>query len=159
VRGKLDRWRALPGHERWLLVRLAVLLPAIGAALRCLGVRRTCLLLRGRVASAGAPSTVPLDAQASAERLAHLVDVASRHGPYNATCLRRSLALRWLLRRRGMPAELRIGVARADQNVRAHAWVELAGRVVNDHASVVADYAAYEDLDRHLPRRVGVLAR
>lgn len=150
MRRKLERWRALPGNERWLLLRLAVLLPAMGAALRCLGVRRTFDLLRGEVASA--PSTVPLAAQATAARLARLIDIASRHGPYNATCLRRSLVLWWLLRRRGLPAALRIGVAKAEEQMRAHAWVELAGRVVNDRAAVAADYAVYEALDRHLPR-------
>ena len=153
---KLDRWRALPADERRLLLGLALLLPAIGGALRCLGVRRTYRLLGGPVASAAVASTVPLAAQASAKRLAQLVDIASRRGPYNATCLRQSLVLWWLLRRRGLAAELRIGVAKEGEQVRAHAWVELAGRVINDRATVANDYAVYEDLDRHLPGRVGV---
>jgi len=153
---KLDRWRALPADERRLLLGLALLLPAIGGALRCLGVRRTYRLLGGPVASAAVASTVPLAAQASAKRLAQLVDIASRRGPYNATCLRQSLVLWWLLRRRGLAAELRIGVAKEGEQVRAHAWVEFAGRVINDRATVADDYAVYEDLDRHLPGRVGV---
>ena len=153
---KLDRWRALPADERRLLLGLALLLPAIGCALRCLGVRRTYRLLGGPVASAAVASTVPLAAQASAKRLAQLVDIASRRGPYNATCLRQSLVLWWLLRRRGLAAELCIGVAKEGEQVRAHAWVELAGRVINDRATVADDYAVYEDLDRHLPGRVGV---
>ena len=153
---RLDRWRALPADERRLLLGLALLLPAIGGALRCLGVRRTYRLLGRPVASAGVESTVPLAAQASAVRLGQLLDIASRHGPYSATCLRQSLSLWWLLRRRGLPAELRIGVAKGDAQLQAHAWVELAGRVINDRAAVADDYAAYHDLDRRLPRRVDV---
>jgi len=153
---KLERWRALPADERRLLLGLAVLLPAIGGALRCLGVKRTYRLLGGRAASAAVASTVPSAAQASAKRLAQLVDIASRRGPYNATCLRQSLALWWLLRRRGLPADLRIGVAKEAEKVRAHAWVELAGRVINDRATVADDYAVYENLDRHFPCRVEV---
>lgn len=154
---KLDQWRALPSGERWLLVQLAVLLPAIGSTLRWLGVRRTYRLLGGLGGSAGAASSVSASAQASAERLGQLIDIASRHGLYRATCLRRSLALWWLLRRRGLPVELRIGVARAKEQVQAHAWIELAGRVINDRSTVADDYAVYEDLDSYLPRRVDVL--
>jgi hypothetical protein len=153
---RLDRWRALPADERRLLLGLALLLPAIWGALRCLGVRRTYRLLSGTVASAGVESTVSLAVQASAMRLGQLLDIASRHGPYRATCLRQSLALWWLLRRRGLPAELRIGVAKVDAQMQAHAWVELAGRVINDRATVADDYAVYEDLDRHLPGRIGL---
>jgi hypothetical protein len=156
VRTKLDQWRALPTGERWLLVRLAVLLPAIGGALRWLGVRRTCRLLGGLDGDASAASSVSMSAQASAERLGQLIAIASRHGLYRATCLRQSLALWWLLRRRGLPVELRIGVARVDAQMQAHAWVELAGRVINDRSTVADDYAVYDELDRYLPYRVDV---
>ena len=156
MRRKLDRWRALPTGERWLLVQLAVLLPAIGGALRWLGVRRTYRLLGGLGGNANAASSVSMSAQASAERLGQLIGIASRRGLYRATCLRRSLALWWLLRRRGLPAELRIGVARVEEQVQAHAWVELAGHVINDRSTVANDYAVYNDLDRCLPRRVDV---
>lgn len=84
-------------------------------------------------------------------RLAWLVSVAARSGAYRATCLRQSLALWWLLRRRGFPAALRIGVGRRAQELRAHAWVELRGHVVNDHPAVADDYATYHDLRDRLP--------
>jgi len=46
-----------------------------------------------------------------------------------ATCLSKSLALQAMLRRRGRPAELRIGVAKSSgEPLEAHAWVELEGR-------------------------------
>jgi len=87
-----------------------------------------------------------------AVRLGQLVSIASRHGPYAATCLRQSLALSWLLRRRGLPAEVRVGVGKNDGRVLAHAWVELEGKVINDHPAIAAEYAAYRELDRSLPR-------
>ena len=87
-----------------------------------------------------------------AMRLGRLVSIASRHGPCTVTCLRRSLALGWLLRRRGLPAQLRVGVGKDDGRTHAHAWVELAGRVVNDHPAVAAEYAVYRELDRRLLR-------
>jgi hypothetical protein len=156
MRGKLDQWRKLAGGERWLLVRLAVLLPAIGGALRCFGISHTYLLLGGQIGRASAASTVPSAEQVSANRLSQLIDIVARHGLYPATCLRKSLALWWLLRRRGLPAELRIGVAKVEDQIHAHAWVEFAGRVINDRPTVGDDYSAYEDLDRRLLSCVNV---
>ena len=151
VRQKLERWRALAGGERRLLVELALFLPAIGTALRLFGVRRTCRLLGGSRQFAEGGIAVDEMAQATAKRLGRLVNIASRHGPYNATCLRHSLALWWLLRRRGLPAELHIGVGKEEALVRAHAWVELGGLVVNDRPSIAGDYAVYQGLERRLP--------
>ena len=147
---RLEQWRRLPRDERRLLVKLAVILPVVGAALRCFGLRRTCQLVgEERRSGAGAESADAPVNLASAERLARLVDIASRHGAWRATCLPRSLVLCSLLHRGGHRAELRIGVrkgANGEAGVRAHAWVELGGRVINDRLSVVDDYAAYESL-------------
>jgi hypothetical protein len=44
-----------------------------------------------------------------------------------ATCLRQALLLHWLLRRRGLQPELRIGVRKQGEALDAHAWMELDG--------------------------------
>jgi len=152
VQKKLDQWRALTGDERWLLAGLVVLLPVIGVALRLLGFRRTYRLLGGSGGSAAGHAEVGEDRQSMAMRLARLVHIASHHGPYTATCLRRSLALWWLLRRRGLPAQVRVGVGKDEDGVRAHAWVELMGRAINDRPAIAEEYAVFRDLDRRLPR-------
>jgi len=43
-----------------------------------------------------------------------------------ATCLSRALAAQVMLRRRGVPSRLCLGVARADDALAAHAWIEIA---------------------------------
>lgn len=48
------------------------------------------------------------------------------------TCLPRSLALCSLLRERGYPAEIRIGVRREAGRLLAHAWVELDGETLGE---------------------------
>lgn len=48
-----------------------------------------------------------------------------RRGPVDDSCLRRSLLIGHLLRRRG--PVLRIGVAKRDGQVRAHAWLVVEG--------------------------------
>lgn len=57
--------------------------------------------------------------------------------PFRATCLRRSLLLGHLLRRRD-PA-LRVGVAKVAGQVAAHAWIEIGGLSLD---SASTDYVA-----------------
>ncbi|MGH9686894.1 MAG: lasso peptide biosynthesis B2 protein [Candidatus Acidiferrales bacterium] len=57
---------------------------------------------------------------------------AARHLPMNANCLERSLTLWWLLRRRGIAAELCIGGRKERGQFEAHAWVEVGGVIVSD---------------------------
>lgn len=125
---RLERLRALAPWERRMLAGLVLLLPAVGASLRLLGLKRTRELLARLAPTATSPDPADdLSASGEAERIARLVTIAAHHGPYRATCLRQSLALWWLLRRRGMPAELSIGVRKAGGDLEAHAWVEHAG--------------------------------
>jgi hypothetical protein len=46
------------------------------------------------------------------------------------TCLPRALAMNWMLRRRGLSAEVCIGARLVGRPLPAHAWVELDGAVV-----------------------------
>ena len=57
-------------------------------------------------------------------RLGYLVGRVSRFVP-GATCLTQALAMRWMLLRRRIACQLRIGVAKdADGAFKAHAWLE-----------------------------------
>lgn len=69
-----------------------------------------------------------------ADRVGWAVASAARFVP-GATCLPQALAAEFLLRRRGHPAGLRLGVAKDERgHVEAHAWVESYGHVViGDH--------------------------
>lgn len=51
-------------------------------------------------------------------------DVAARRW-MNALCLPRALAAHGMLRRRGIPSRLCLGVARQGYDLAAHAWVEV----------------------------------
>ena len=152
MRNRLDPWRNLPGEERLLLVSLVVLLPLIGMASRVLGFRRTYRLLDGSGGLPAANGDVSADNRSMAMRWGRLVNIAARHGPYSATCLPQSLALRWLLCRSGMPAEVRVRVGKEGGRMQAHAWVELGGRVINDHSDVDAEYAVYPEFAGRLAR-------
>lgn len=130
-------------------MRLVLLLPLTGAALRLFGYQGT----RDRLARLSRPSgsAIPTEPCAApgetAGRIARLVGIAANHGPYRATCLRQSLALWWLLRRRGVAAELRIGVRKEEGELLAHAWVECGGQALNDGQGVSKSYAAFDRAD------------
>lgn len=64
------------------------------------------------------------------DRLSRAVDRTLRIGRRQARCLTGSLVLYRLLREQGDAAELVIGLPRRPTDPTAHAWVELAGRVV-----------------------------
>jgi Transglutaminase-like superfamily len=102
---------------------------------------RACLKARGfgpAVAWArrlGARATGAGLAPEEVERAAYHVAVAAAFFPGRAVCLEQSLALYVLLRRRGVPAELRLGVQ--VYPFYAHAWVELNGQPVNEDRETV----------------------
>ena len=127
-----------------MLTGLVLLLPAVGAALRLLGFKRTRSLLEGLAPLPPDPDQMDTAlTNDTAFRIAQLVGIAAHHGPYRATCLRQSLALWWLLRRRGIPAELRIGVHKDEGELQAHAWVDYKDKPVNDRQGMTTRYAAF----------------
>jgi hypothetical protein len=144
---KLRRLRNLSLLERLLLAQLMVVLPLTGVLLRLVGFVQTFRLL-GKTGGDAPASRVDAPTAAEARRTAWLVSVASRHGPYRPRCLARSLVLWWLLQRRGLNCQLRIGVQRSPADFAAHAWVELAGQPLGEPASTSVDYTAFEGIDR-----------
>ncbi len=65
-------------------------------------------------------------------RLTALADLATRATHGQRRCLPRSLLLFWLLKARGAPAKLLIGVSKVAATLESHAWIETEGRVMGD---------------------------
>jgi len=80
---------------------------------------------------------------ARARAVARLVGIASSRVPLRVACLHRSIVLWRLLRREGIPCELKLG-ARTDAGpFEAHAWVECAGVALNESEPNLARYSAF----------------
>jgi hypothetical protein len=73
------------------------------------------------------------------------VDRARRAVP-GTTCLTRALAAGWMLRRRGQPARIVIGVAMASGKLEAHAWLELGETVIVGGEARVERYARLREV-------------
>lgn len=116
-------------------------LPLFWLGLRVLGLPRFQGWLLKTPAQSTRALTLP-DIQA----LGETVNIAARYTPFRATCLTRSLLLGWLLHRRSVQSDLRIGVRLTQGALDAHAWVECDGIPVNDKPDVASDFASFGDL-------------
>lgn len=127
---RLRRFLALPGADRRGLAAAWVALAVTDVELRVVGFRRLIRHIEQPTRSRPRPpQSGDID---QARRSAMWLAVASRRHVAPAYCLHRSLSLHAKLRREGLPSELRIGVRKQDGVLRAHAWVELGGQVIND---------------------------
>jgi hypothetical protein len=120
------RFRALPADEQRLLLALMAALPGIALLVRTRGVTGTVRLLERSSRGSGQRPADATDTHA-AQRLAELASIAGRRGVLTATCLPQALLIEWILRRRGLSPELRVGVRKQADALDAHAWVELHG--------------------------------
>jgi hypothetical protein len=135
---KLSTASTLSGRDWWTFAQAWVLLLIVQIGLRTLSFSRLRRFLGLEHAK---PLESETDDSATADRIRRLVSMAARNHVVSMTCLPRALALEWLLRRRGISAELRIGVQRGDDGVVAHAWVECQGRAVGEPGDVEERYS------------------
>ena len=133
----IGRLRELSSRERRLLASAFVSLPIVALGLRMLGFTR----LRGLLSRHSSPQT---NNSESARSVAQMVRIAADHGLIAANCLERSLTLWWLLARRGIESDLRIGVRTASGQFEAHAWVERDGIALNDSKDVSHRYSPFD---------------
>jgi hypothetical protein len=117
----------LSPRRRALLLQTLCLLSLVRASLSLLPFR----VVRAAVMRAGQPSRAGVQAEPEfVEDVVWAIGTASCRVP-GASCLTQALATELLLRRRGFPAVLRIGVAeKQGGKVEAHAWIEAEGRVL-----------------------------
>ena len=114
-------------RERLTLAHAVALIAIINLAVRVLPFRRVATLLIRGTLRPGTPC--------APDRLAAIVGRASAHCWPAPSCLTRSLVLCRMLVRRGIGAQLVLGVETRDGRLRAHAWVEHGGRTLHHDAS------------------------
>ena len=122
--GRLAKLARLPASECWLLARACVLVAVVRVCLWLLPFRRVQRISEGLMSRASSRTAT------STERVAWAVRTSSRYIP-KASCLTQAMATQVMLSRRGIPHQLRIGVAKSEEGkLEAHAWVESDGCVV-----------------------------
>lgn len=146
---KLRKFLRLNPSERQTLAGCLIVLPLTALVLRLTGFRRCQQIFSRFIPHNSAPETEQLGvALTQALRISYLVNLAATRGVFPANCLQRSLALWWLLCRQGIRSELRFGARKEAGRFEAHAWIEIAGVVLNDSADVRRRYATFDSATR-----------
>jgi Transglutaminase-like superfamily len=76
------------------------------------------------------------------DRVCAAVNHACIWYPKRALCLQRAFVTTWLLRKHGVNALMVLGAQRLP--FKAHAWVEVDGKAINERTNVQATYAVWE---------------
>lgn len=124
----LNKLLGLAAADRNLLIEAGLAIRAIRLGLALLGYGRMRRIMeRWSEPPAATPSPDPAEIQ----RVVWAVRAVGRRTLRGKPCLTEGMATRLLLKRRGLTAELRIGVLLPeDGRLKAHAWIEHEGRIL-----------------------------
>jgi hypothetical protein len=70
-----------------------------------------------------------------------LSEIAARFQIRKMNCLRRCLSQQQMLKKRGFSAQMHIGVRFEEEQLLAHSWLTLQGKVINDSEDVTDRYS------------------
>lgn len=115
------------------------MIAATRLALRYLGFARSVAMVRRLAGDRAEASAAP----AVVDSVMMQVISAAAFFPGRAECLEQSLVAYVLLRRRGVPAQLKLGVQ--PYPFHAHAWVELNGRAISEPDDYIAQFVPVEE--------------
>ena len=138
---KLQQFRRLPGSDRWLLLRIGLLVPLIDVCVRAFGFKRVVGWLQ-RTAVAKKRTDSPAE---EVERHRHLLFLFHQELPLDGRCLSHALTLWYLLKRSGIETDLRFGVRKQEGKLFAHAWVEYCSRPLTLDPEIRQSYATFKE--------------
>ncbi len=130
MRTDWKKLRSLSGDDWGVLLRCLWLIPAVELSVRWRAPRHWLpapLVPSGAEGMESGPAASPAATSPSpvAARVTHLVEALYRRLRFSPTCLTRSLVIYRLLRARGIPCQLRIGLRKSGAALEGHAWTEL----------------------------------
>jgi len=121
----LAKWFRLDWSQRLVLLEAASKLTISNLAVHLLPFR----WIAPRLGSLGAAPTdqqINEEQQNEAQQVGWAIKVLARYFPWDAKCLARALAGKWMLQRRGIPSTLYLGVEHVqdvEKQLGAHAWL------------------------------------
>lgn len=143
----IHKYLQLSPVERKLFLRAFWMLPLIAWALRLLGFDRCRAILIRQASLHKMKSSETLERDLVQARLAaKMISIAAALGLCRARCLQQSLALWWMMQKEGISTDVFFGVWKDEFGLGAHAWVELAGVVLNESQDVRDKYVAFRSV-------------
>jgi hypothetical protein len=140
---QLKKLSELSSSELGVLLIAMIYLPLTACALKIKGFNWTQSALNRHSPKINSQITISHQLL-EAKSIARMVVIAANHGPYRANCLKKSLVTWWLLARRGIQSELKIGVNKEEGSFNAHSWVEFQGAVVNDATDIDHRFSTFD---------------
>lgn len=145
MRSPLSLARAVPMREWPSLVSAVVIAVVVEAGLRVLRLPRLSAWLGAPLGLEQEAALMPSDGRTARltvteRRRLRAAWRVLRHWPFGDTCLRRALVGGHVLRRR--KPVLRVGVAKIEGRIQAHAWLEIDG--VSLDPAGAATYRTFE---------------
>lgn len=118
---KFYKFLRLPWRTRWVLVEAFCLLAVARAASYWLPFRflRPYLGVAQREERGG----VSPAQQYTLQQVGWVVRGVSRYTPWTSNCMAQAMTGKWMLRRRGIPSTLYVGVCKMDERFAGHAWL------------------------------------
>lgn len=124
--GRLRRIAQLPPSSWAVMVETVAAACVVELLLGALPLHRLLRLLRWLAAAPLPRGCTDRDV----DEAVRLCGAVVRRLPWRLTCLKRSLTVLVVLSRRGLRADLKLGLAKAPGGVRVHAWLEHNGRII-----------------------------
>jgi hypothetical protein len=138
---KFRRLSEISPHDWLFLTQLVLFSLTVGPAVRVVGLPRLIAFLT-RCTEHRWLGHLPLQhGWYEVAQLVTLADIAARVTHGQGRCLARSLLLFWLLKARGEPVALLIGVRKEAVALHSHAWIELRRRVIGDTPQIIGRFA------------------
>ena len=125
-------------------LKFALLVPVIHLHLKFVGYNRTLKLLKGFVNSTTETIIATDEIESYSKNMFCLIRLFRIRSPLPGSCLSRSVTLWWLLQRKGIDTELRIGTKTDSNLFLAHAWVEYLGHPLNARYRVRQRYTTFD---------------
>lgn len=140
---KFRRFSRLSGFERAALIEAFLGLATTWIGLRLAGFQRWTFIMKS---FAPLPNDEKVNPRIidSAQVVSRMQQSAARNLFFQPNCLEQSIVLWWILRRRGIHSDVRIGARRQADGFKAHAWVECGGAVLNEFQGVHRHFVPFD---------------
>ena len=134
----------LSSYEFYIIFIAILLLPVAAILLKVKGFKHTQDIL-SQLSKNVSDSDLAKETQlAKAQNITRMVSIAAAYGPIRVKCLNKSLVSQWLLRKKGIMSDLKIGIGKDSSiSFNAHAWLEIQGVVLNDVKDVRGRFSVF----------------
>ena len=143
IKKRLKQLQQLSFFEIKIFLISIFLLPLLALSLKVKGLNWTQKTLSKFTGEGQCNLISQHDQMLYARKVSRMVSAAANHGFYSANCLKKSLLTWWLLGRRGITTDLKIGVNKEMGDFNAHAWVEYRGNVLIDVTDIEDRFSAF----------------